>query len=235
MKFVVFYFLIVTVAVAEVLVGKATNDQGEFVYTEEHVVDRDDQGRAKHIVTTYFDPNGRKIAQMDSDFEGKLSAPNSKFEDFRFDRVFEGKHLKIDNKDVYQIAEFNSKKKVKTTDLEFKTDLVSGPGFDNYIKENLIRKKVSKSSVHFLVLPRHDYYRFEVIAKGTSSDSNQEYVIKPSLVLSLFVKEIRIYYDEKSGLLKRYVGLSNLPSALDKPQSVTIEYQTKDSPKSESL
>ncbi len=233
MKTLIFIYFLSSISLAEVLVGKAINLDGEFVYTEEHSIDRDSEGRAKRIETVYFDSEGKTIAKMTSDFAEKLAAPDSKFEDFRFNRVFEGKIAKEGDKDIYKISEFDSGKLIKATDLSYKTDLVSGSGFDNYIKENLVRKRVTQSSVHFLVMPRHDYYRFEVIDKGLSADSDREYVIKPSLVLSLFVKEIKIFYDEKSGILKKYVGLSNLPSAKDKPQSVVIEYKIKSPTKPE--
>jgi hypothetical protein len=228
MKTLILLLLIAPIGFGEVLVGTAINTEGKLVYTEEHSVERDSEGYSKKIETSYFDPDGKKIAKMTSEFSDRLSAPNTKFEDFRFKRFFDGKFEKTGVKEIYKISEFSSNKLIKTTELDYKQDLVSGPGFDNYIKENLTRKKVKQSSVHFLVLPRHDYYRFEVKDKGlTKEELDREYVIKPSFVLSLFVKEIKIYYDAQSGVLKKFIGLSNLPSSMDGPQSVTIDYKIK--------
>jgi hypothetical protein len=228
MKTFILFLLLTSSSLAEVLFGTARNSEGELVYTEEHLVERDAGDLSKKIETSYFDKDGKKIAKLISEFSDKPSAPNSKFEDFRFNRIFEGKFEKKGGKEFYKISELNADKLTKVTELSFRNDLVSGPGFDNYIKENLMKKKLTKSSVHFLVLPRHDYYKFDVIDNGLTKDElDHEYIIKPSFVVSLFVKEIKISYDAKTGFLKKYVGLSNLPSSKDASQSVTIDYQVK--------
>ena len=135
MKTLIFLYFLSSLSLAEVLFGKATNLEGEFVYTEEHSIDRDNEGLAKRIVTIYFDSEGKKIAKMTSDFAEKPAAPDCKFEDFRFNRVFEGKIAKEGDKDIYRIIESKSGNAIKTTNLVYKSDLVSGSGFDNYIKD----------------------------------------------------------------------------------------------------
>lgn len=212
---------------AETLKGTARNSSGDVVYTEVHEITRKASGLTTKVVTTYYKPDGKQFARLASDFSQNTFAPDSKFEDTRFDLVIEGTQVKSGTKSVYRITESKKGTVVKTTDIELKDNLISGPGFDNFISEKLLKAKNDRMSVRFLVMPRHEDYSFAV-KKIESPDELRVYSIKPATLLSLFVKEIVITYDTSSNLLKKYEGLSNLPTDQDDSQNVVIEYVRTD-------
>lgn len=181
-------------------------------------------GLTSKVSTTYFKPDGTKFGHLISEFKSKPYLPDSEFEDLRFGRKYIGKLKENNGKSVYLVEEYKNEKLLKSTSIEIKGDLISGPGFDNFISEEIVKSKDQNKPVHFLVLPRHSDYRFNVCALNDGSLFKQ-YKIKPSTLLSLFVKEIVISYDLKTSLLKRYEGLSNLPSDKDESQNVVIDYE----------
>lgn len=225
----VFLFMFSSALQAETLKGTARNSSGEVVYTELHEIDRSPAGLTTKVVTTYFKPDGKQFARLASDFSQSQFAPDSKFEDSRFDLVIEGKQIKSGAGSVYRITESKKGSVVKTSNIELKENLISGPGFDNFIAEKLLKAKNDRMSVRFLVLPRHEDYSFAV-KKIDSPAETRVYSIKPATLLSLFVKEIVITYNAADNLLKKYEGLSNLPTDQDDSQNVVIEYLRTDSP-----
>lgn len=223
-----FIFTLSLSAYAETLKGTARNSSGDVVYTEVHEITRKPSGLTTKVVTTYYKPDGKQFARLASDFSQNTFAPDSRFEDTRFDLVIEGTQVKSGTKSVYRITESKKGTVVKTTDIELKDNLISGPGFDNFISEKLLKAKNDRMSVRFLVMPRHEDYSFAV-KKIESPAELRVYSIKPATLLSLFVKEIVITYDAPSNLLKKYEGLSNLPTDQDDSQNVVIEYVRTDS------
>lgn len=225
MKTVLISFFMVASVLAETLKGTAKNDRGVIVYSEIHNVERSSDGLTKKVTTTYFKPDGTQFGHLISEFNERLFIPDSEFKDLRFGRKYLGKVQVKEKRSVYVIEEFQNEKLVKTSEVELKDDLISGPGFDNFISQQIVKAKKTKLPVHFLVLPRHSDYRFNVSSIETDSVDTRKYKIKPATLLSLFVKEIVITYEGKVGLLKRYEGLSNLPADNDESQNVVIDYE----------
>lgn len=228
MKILIILFSISIVSLAESLKGTAKNETGAVVYTEVHRVVRSSGGFTCTVATTYYNPDGSKLGHLNSEFKEHLYIPDSQFEDLRFGRKYIGKVSKNGKKLVYQIDEFRGDKLVKSTEVELEDDLISGPGFDNFISEELIKQKKAQRPVHFLVLPRHSSYRFTVSQIDSQDEATRTYKIKPNALLSLFIKDIVISYDGKTGILKQYSGLSNLPAANDTAQNVVINYEKID-------
>lgn len=215
-------FLFVMPAQANLLKGTAKSPEGKVLYSEEHKIVRDSNGLSKSISTTYHDVNGKKIASFHSNFSGHKFVPDSTFEDIRMSLKLEGK---ASENGKYLIQSFAPDGEVKSKNVSLHLDMISGQGFDNFIKENFVDKDVKKLDVKFLVLPRKDYYQFEVERLSSANPELEHYRIKPSsFMVRLFVKEIDLYYSKKTGMLKRYVGLSNLPDEKNQPQIVDIEY-----------
>lgn len=210
---------------SEELKGTARSLKGDVVYTENHKIVRDKNNQVELLETDYFNPENKKIARLVANFKERPYLPNTKFEDYRFERVFEGV-LKVEGKkSSYVLSESKKGVIIKTTEFEIEDNLISGSGFDNYIYSELIEKKQEQNLVQFLVLPRHESYKFQVIKIKSEAGSDDHFQIKPSSwVLRVFVKEINIYYKNGSRRLSRYTGLSNLPTDDDKSQEVTIEY-----------
>lgn len=225
MKIVLAFIFIASAGAAEILKGTAKNDKGTIVYSEIHDVERTSDGLTKKVTTKYFKPDGSQFGHLISEFKGRPYIPDSEFKDLRFGRKYIGKVQIKEEKSLYVIEEFQNEKLVKTSEIELKDDLISGPGFDNFISQEIVKGKKSKLPVHFLVLPRHSDYRFNVSSVETNSTDTRRYKIKPATLLSLFVKEIVITYEGKEGLLKTYDGLSNLPADNDESQNVVIDYE----------
>lgn len=214
-----FFILICQNSFAETLKGVAKNTSGQVVYNEIHEIQRNENKETKSITTTYFNKEGQKIALMESDFNLNLYVPNITFSDYRFKRTFKG----VLTGNIYQITETNEDKVVKTTKLDVKENTVAGPGFDNFIFNQLVEKKKQKLQIMFLVLTRHATYTFtSAIEDGDELDL---YTIQPSnFFLKVFVDKIKISYLKNQKVLKSYEGISNLASDDDKSQNVKIEY-----------
>lgn len=210
---------------SETLKGTARNSNGEIVYTESHNIQRNKDGQVEYLDTDYFNSAGKKIANLTANFKDSPYVPNTKFEDFRFGRVFMGTLKAGEKNNTYFITETKNGLQVKSTELKIEDNLISGSGFDNFIFKELVTKNIDTRAIQFLVLPRHDYYQFEVSKIKDESSVQDHYKIKPSsMLLKIFVKEINIYYQNNSRRLTKYTGLSNLPSDSDDSQEVIIDY-----------
>lgn len=218
----VFLILISLPSWAETLSGTAKTPKGEIVYRETHEIARDSGGKTRQIKTTYYSPLGTPIAQLKSDFTKDPYLPDSEFVDHRFKTKVIGKW---DSEKRYQIREWTSEGKEKSTLLKVAPDMVSGQGFDNFIQARLFSEGQSASSVLFVVMPRHSEYAFSINKGRKSTTTEEHFEIKPEgMILRIFVKSIELYYDKNSRRLKKYVGLSNLVSDKNESQIVEITY-----------
>jgi hypothetical protein len=232
MKIILFALImfISRAASAETLSGVAKSVNGKMLYREVHDIEPGPAGSARSVRTTYFDPSGKKIALLASDFSRDPHLPDTKLEDFRFQRVYEGR-LISDNSTgprTYQIIQSDSGKQVKVSNLKVEGVTIAVQGFDNFIVGQLLAKDVALAKVLFLVLPRHDFFHFEIIKTELSSPNEIQYRVRASNpLIRIFVKEIKVSYSRATRQLLRYQGLSNLPSENDESQVVDIEYGSK--------
>lgn len=214
-----------TTSIAETLFGTARGEKGQIVYTESHTIERRSDGLASTIVTDYKDASQKLFARMTANFKNNPHVPDLVFEDFRFERKYEGKHTPPNS---YTVTEFKGATIVKTSNFKLTDNYISGPGFDNFILNKFVNAKADVPSVQFLVVPRHDHYTF--LVNKIDGDTKKVYTIRPSsLLVRLFVSKIKITYDAKDHRLLRYEGLSNLPTNSDDPQTVVIEYSVNKS------
>ena len=215
-------------AAEDILKGKAKDASGRLVYEETHHIERHKDGTAVKINTSYTTPSGEVFAIFKSDFSKGPFLPESQFEDHRFQRKIIGRFVSLEaNKWNYEVHEEKGGKEIKTTQLHLSPDSISGQGFDNFILTHFLKGSESDKVIPFVVLPRHDFFHFRVLKNQMKAQEDTVFQIRPTnFLIRAFVDPIELTYDSETKQLKRYKGLSNLPSVDDQPQSVVIEYES---------
>lgn len=205
---------------AETLEGIAKSKNGDFVYRELHTLVRDESNELESITTNYFKKDGSEFASMNSNFKKNKYVPDTIFIDRRFDE-------KITTSLINGEIEFNFFKKdvlTKTKKLKLDDQMVAGQGFDNFLRDKIIKPNEKSKSVHFVVIPQADYFRFKISDLSGSDQSERQITIKPeSFVIRMLVDEIKLTYTNAGRTLKRFQGISNLNNDKNQSQIVDIE------------
>lgn len=205
--------------------GEAKNKKGEVVYIEQIHVTENANGLTDKVETDYQRPTGEVFAKMRAVFGSQESIPNIDFEDFRFQQ---NQMLKLNaetNKVEIQIEDKKSSK-MKTGSLEVKQDMIAGPGFHNFIVKNFESFKSKDSfSIHFVVLAKKDYFKFDVLRKNQNGKTTEFKMRIHSWILRGLVSPIYVEYDNVTKRLLSYKGLTNIPTDSDSPQELTITYK----------
>ena len=201
-----------------VLRGNAINStSGKFAYNEIHYIEADEKNLNKQIQTLYKTAEGRVFATMTSDFSKDSLLPEITFEDKRFGLV-QKQEVDKENKKII-LTKGNEKQ-----EIPIRADLVSGQGFDNFIKLNFDSKPNKDIPMSFIVLDKMDFFRFS-LRNSSNSGSIKEFSLKiQSLFLKLFAGTISVKYDSEKKKLLHYEGLSNIADNDNKSQNVVINY-----------
>lgn len=205
---------------AETLEGIAKNKSGEFLYRETHNLVRNKNGDLETIETRYSRKDGTEFASLKSDFKKNKYVPDTVFEDQRFSE-------KIITNLVDQSVEFKFFKKdvlTKTKKIKLDDKMVLGQGFDNFLQDKIINGAEKSKSVHFVVIPQADYFRFK-ISDETEKDKTEKIItIEPeSFIVRAIIDKIKLTYTDSGKTLKRFQGISNLNSDKNESQIVDIE------------
>jgi hypothetical protein len=199
----------------------------KWVYTEVHTLEHNSNGLDKKISTEYFDPNGKKIAQIASTFEINELVPSVVFSDLRSD-VQETIELSADQKKV--TLKKITQGKVSQKEIPLDETFVLGQGFNNFVLkkwDDLIAKK--NIPFKFIVPAELDYFSFEAFISKKTDDGVLQFSIRlGSWVLRQFLKPIVVTYNAKQKKLLTYEGLSNLSDQNGKAQNVKIIYSDSD-------
>jgi len=200
---------------------------GELVYREKHVAKFDEKGAVETAVTEYFDPEGKLIATLHSNFEKSVTAPDHEFHDLRFEtrhgmRSQAGKLILFDQ-------DRGKKEESKTiAPTRGKNQLVVGcQGLGYYFRDNLDSvKQRKKVPVQLLVPGKLDSYNFELVyLKENDSGIVDLKLVINNWFLKVFAPQLDIKYDRVNKRFLSYKGLSNLLDNNRKEQVVDITYQ----------
>jgi hypothetical protein len=203
--------------------GTARLSDGRLAYSEEHDVRRDGD-RVVEAETRYFSPEGRLIARLRSDYSRDPFAPEYVFEDFRTGtaeavRWQEGS------------LELSSNGKSRRLPPPEAVPVVAGQGLDRLARARLEDLARGVEIRVELALPsRLDSYGFRLRAVGERRDDSAIRVrIEPSsFVLRLLAPSIEADYQQGTGRLLRYRGVSNLSGDEGETLQVEILYRYAD-------
>ena len=93
-----------------IMKGEAFNDENKLVYIENHTFKKLPSGEITYIKTTYHNPSGKIIAEVESTFSKDPFIPDTTFIDHRFNEKQELSYDK-DSKTVHmKLTEMNSGK-----------------------------------------------------------------------------------------------------------------------------
>lgn len=220
-SFLILVLLLFTNLEALVVTGKAFNEN-KLIYVEKHIPVVLKDGSYQSLKTEYFFENGKKFAEISSDFSQNQFVPNVVFKDDRFNLI-ESTRLDKNSKKLLIEREINSLK--KSTSLEINPSSILGQGFHNFIVKNFDNILKAESDVYFIITSKSDQFHFKMyLAKKT----DKEVIIKgkiDSFFLRAFVKEIELIYALPDKRLLRFKGLSNLDNNQGNSQNVDILYE----------
>ncbi len=200
--------------------GTAVDKAGKLIYTEVHKMQRLPTGEIKKIKTSYFSPDKELIAEIDSDFSKDALIPDTVFIDHRFKQKQQLVLNTASNEITMSITDKNNKTKTKV--LKREPMMVAGQGFHNLLMKNF---DADKTAIKFIVLPKLDYYSFEMIKTTSPIKDARRFELKLSnWLLKKLVKEITVDYHIKNKNLLSFEGLTNVDSADGDTQDLKITY-----------
>lgn len=202
--------------------GTARLEDGTVAYRETHWVEYQ-AGRPLRSLTRYFDPTGRKIAELDSDYRTSAFAPRYTFS--VEGRITESAGPLADGVELQTEGE----RKVLTVDPT-QTQLVLGQGLHQLVRSKLDElASGSELVVRFGIPSRLDTYQFRIAREESSNSQLVRLRIRiDNWLLALFAPSIEVDYDRATRRPVRYRGVSNLPGPGGAPMSVTISYVYSD-------
>ena len=201
--------------------GVARTEDGEFLYRETHSVEVEGS-IPKRAVTRYFGPDGRKIADLYSDFSKDPFAPNYRMVD-PDGNVLEAARLESSR----LLLRSEDRSGAKVLPKARSQRLVTGQGLDHYIRYHLQALQRGKELVVSFPIPsRVDTYLFRLKAIENGQRDVVTVQIKvDNFFLALLAPTLEADYDSKTGRLLRYRGVSNLANERGENPKVHIEYQ----------
>ncbi len=203
-----------------IMKGEAFNDDKKLVYVETHKFKKLPSGEITEIKTTYHNPAGKLIAEVESTFTKDPFIPDTTFIDHRFNEKQELTYDKDSKMINMKITEMDSGK-IKKNSIKRQDNMVSGQGFHNYVLKHYDDKK---SDIKFIVLPKLDYYSFYFEREASKTEGYRRFILKISnWVLRAIVKEIIVEYKDKDHSLMSFEGLTNIDSDEKNSQILKIK------------
>ncbi len=197
--------------------GVARSPKGEVVYRERHEV-TENGGRPLRAVTRYFDPKGREIGRLETDFTRSVAAPSYRFVD---ERTGKSESASVSGSSV--VLDHAGRRKA----LEAKgpEPLVVGQGLHHYVRQNLERLAHETVTVRFAVPSRLDTYVFRIRPLSSGSPGVVRLRIESdNWLVRQLAPYLEVDYELKTRHLLRYRGVSNLETPDGSSQDVEIRY-----------
>ncbi len=230
-KFILFLLLIfkINLAIAEkhdIFQGIA-RENSKIVYIEKHDVTFDDKENVLEATTTYWDPAGKRLAILTSDFRKSLSLPEHVFIDERT----KGKYgIRRDGEKIVLFNQDLSKPEI-TSVLENQPDRdriqVGCQGFNYFLKGKIDHlKEIKTQPVLFMVPGDLSTYKFVLQFETENKDQTVNFKVKiENWFLRAFAPELEFRYDKKINRIVWYKGISNIKNDSGKVMNVTIDYE----------
>lgn len=204
-----------------IFTGKAYNEKGEHIFTEEYTITQEKQS-VKDISTKFFDPQGKLIAEMHSFFKDNDFLPLVKFKkepkSFEYGTLLLEKSIELfkGNKDS-----LSSKK------LSIEKNMVAGHGFYFFVLSKIPSLlQGHEEKMIFLQPNKLSSYCFNMKAKTKADDEDIVYVTLniDHKMLKVFVPEIKLTIHQPSQQILSYEGLSGFLPQSTGHKKISIRY-----------
>lgn len=197
-----------------------------LVYTEQHEVQVDDNGRILGARTRYLSASGRAIAELESNFRESLTVPEHRITDYRTGNVQglrrEKGRLVLFDRDP---GEPERTRIISESDGAGRI-LVACQGLNYYLLGNPVAfDRSGQLPLRFLIPGKLDYFDFTLEKVRETEDGRVDYEIAiQNWFLRLFAPKLYVTYDRVAKRIVKYRGLSNITDENGQPQNVTIDY-----------
>lgn len=200
--------------------GEARDEKGRIRYAEKHIVDSLD-GKTLRSLTVYLDPEGRRIAELESDYTLSLALPTYVFKDFR--RNYE-EGLRY-RQGRYYIFNRDASKGDQEKLLEDSANVFSCQGWHYYVIHHLDRIEKGESFALKLIFPaKLRAYPFKIEKVRSEGRILHIRVRFAYWMLSWIVPHLDLVYDLTERNLVQYRGVSNIFDEQQNLQNVVITY-----------
>ena len=220
----------------ESVTAKAYDSSGNLLYTEESTQTLKN-GQVANIKSEYFNTEGKKIADLTSEFKSDSYLADYQYADHRIESL-SGISLQDGEKSAELfIKKDKSKKDADRKKMQLKGEMLSIPGVENFVR-NFVENKLKnnskeKASVRFVIPDRLDDVGFRLYAES-EKDSVVHLKLEPeSFFIRMFAPSITIDYDKNIKHIISYKGPSHVFDDNGKCQKVSLAFQYKKSTQTE--
>lgn len=209
------------------VVGTAKDRQGTLLYTEHHenfYLDSKLQKRRSE----YFDPTGKLIAKIDTDFSHSLCLPNYTFSNFEADSE---EILHVEQGSI--VAKYRPPRKKNFFEKTFPDELnvCSGFGVNEWIASQLpTLEKNDHVQMKFLPIPRLSIYSMLATVVQEKEYAEPHFISinfeLDSPLLKFFIPSALFVFDKRDKTTVFYRGPSNLVNKFGSRANVWVTYRT---------
>ena len=203
--------------------GIARSQDGALVYRERHRVEYE-AGRPIRSLTAYFDPAGKKIAELRSDYRASSFAPRYTFVDAD-GRTREAAGLLPGGVELQRERE---RKVLEPGPAQMQ--VVLGQGLHQLVRSKL--DELARGAglvVRFGIPSRLEAYPFRIEREESPDPRLVRLRIRiDNWLLALLAPSLEVDYEQATRRLMRYGGVSNLPGPDGDPMKVVIRYVYQD-------
>jgi hypothetical protein len=203
-------------------IGRAVDDHGRLRYVEKHRVDYRD-ARIARSRTVYFDAQGQKIGELDSDYRYGPRFGSYTFRDFRANYE-DG--AEVSDQHIFVFRRTQPDASIETNTIARTQRQIVGQGFHHFIANHL--DSIAGGEVYHvaLVLPsRLDQYDFRIRKRSLDGDRLVVRLEIDNWFLRIFAPYVEADYDLQTGKLLQYRGVSNLADPDGGHPVVIIDYR----------
>ena len=207
---------------SEVIIAKAYKDREKKkpVYTEKHTAIYKN-GKLQTSMNDYFDLEGNKIAELNSDYSKSLMMPTYLFRDLRTGTKeglrWEGGRYLIFRQEKGGPEEYKP--------LDNAENVFSCQGWHYYLIANLGQLKNRPIKMKLIFPSRLDYYSFRIPPIETTEKILKLRLEFDSWLIRLFAPHLDMIYDKNKKKIVEYYGPSNILDNKGKIQNVYIIYE----------
>jgi hypothetical protein len=205
----------------EVFSARALNQSSGLEYTENHAVSYENE-KVTRSRTLYFDPAGRMIGELISEY-----LPSPQFNTYSFKDMRAGYEdgVSVEGERLRLFRKKSPGANPESAYLRIEPDQVVGQGFHHFLRLNLEAVAAGEIFHIKLVMPsRLDQYSFRIRKVKMEGRTLHIRLEIDNWFLRIFAPYVDCEYDLSTRRLLRYVGISNLEDGSGSHRKVDIVY-----------
>lgn len=205
------------------LAADAFARDGRLAYTELHEFTLANDLKTTST-TEYRDAEGRVFARMDADYRQYPSAPRYRMADFRHSWEMEASRT---GDRITMVVREQGRERRKELPVTPGRELVIGPGFNNFIRQQWGRLVAGEAVPCDLALPnRLQVIGFRIAREKPPMPGVERFKVSvDNAFIAFFAPTIHVEYDAQTRFLRAYDGLTNVTDAKDRGLTVLLKYQ----------